>query len=203
MLWELSMTEQRYRAVLEVLAGVPAVLEDLVRAVRPARLPWLPRDTSRGQDDPGPGQAGHHRGVGGAGAGHHWKGRRPAVRAGRPRVVRAAAAARREAGRAEPAAGHRRQQHHPGGHPEPGAPAGPALPVPRLPTARRGLRGPPHPAQSPRRHHQREELRPAMPVPPPDRHPPPGLGPGPEPRRHHHRLEQGQDQGPAQPRGSR
>ena len=73
MLWELSMTEQRYRAVLEVLAGVPAVLEDLVRAVRPARLPWLPRDTSRGQDDPGPGQAGHHRGVGGAGAGHHWK----------------------------------------------------------------------------------------------------------------------------------
>ena len=73
MLWELSMTEQRYRAVLEVLAGVPAVLEDLVRAVRPARLPWLPRDTSRDQDDPGPGQAGHHRGRGSVGAGHHWK----------------------------------------------------------------------------------------------------------------------------------
>ena len=31
----------------------------------------------------------------------------------------------------------------------------------------------------------------------------PGLDPGPQPRRHHHRLEQGQDEGPAQPRPAR
>ena len=36
--------------------------------------------------------------------------------------------------------------------------------------------------------------------PPPGRHSPVGLDPGPEPRRHHHRLEQGQNEGAAQPR---
>ena len=36
--------------------------------------------------------------------------------------------------------------------------------------------------------------------PPPSRHPPVGLDRRAEPRRHHHRVEQGQDQGAAQPR---
>ena len=40
-------------------------------------------------------------------------------------------------------------------------------------------------------------------LPPPDRHPPVGLDPRPEPRRDDHRVEQGQDQGPAQPRAAR
>ena len=43
----------------------------------------------------------------------------------------------------------------------------------------------------------------ALLVPPPGRHPPVGLDPGPEPRRHHHRVEQGPDQGAAQPRTAR
>ena len=46
---------------------------------------------------------------------------------------------------------------------------------------------------------QRQGLRTSVLVPPPDRDPPVGLDPGPEPRRDHHGLEQGQDQGPAQP----
>ena len=44
------------------------------------------------------------------------------------------------------------------------------------------------------------KLRPAVFLPPPGGDPPVGLDPGPEPRRHHHRLEQGQNQGPARPR---
>ena len=40
----------------------------------------------------------------------------------------------------------------------------------------------------------------ALSVPSPDRHPPLGLDPSPEPGRHHYRVEQGQDQDPAQPR---
>ena len=63
-----------------------------------------------------------------------------------------------------------------------------------------GLPGAPHQAQGQRRRDLRQGLRPAVPVPPPDRDPPLGLDPGPEPRRHHHRVEQGQDQGPPQPR---
>ena len=71
----------------------------------------------------------------------------------------------------------------------------------RLQPARVGLRGAPYEAQGQRRedapsrtasscaafHHQIviHQL---------------GLDPGPEPGRHHHRVEQGQDQGPAQPR---
>ena len=42
----------------------------------------------------------------------------------------------------------------------------------------------------------------ALSVPPPDRHPPLGLDPGRQPGRDDHRLEQGQDQGPPQPRAS-
>ena len=45
-----------------------------------------------------------------------------------------------------------------------------------------------------------EGLRLALPVPPPDRHSPLGLDPGRQPRRDHHRVEQEQDEGPAQPR---
>ena len=74
--------------------------------------------------------------------------------------------------------------------------AGPVRP------ARRGVPGAPHPAQGQRRPHQRQGLRASLLVPPPDRDPPLGLDPGPEPRRHHHRVEQGQDQGAAQPRTS-
>ena len=62
------------------------------------------------------------------------------------------------------------------------------------------LPGPPHQAQGQRRPDQRQGLRASLLVPPPGRDPPLGLDPGPEPRRHHHRLEQGQDQGPPQPR---
>ena len=46
-------------------------------------------------------------------------------------------------------------------------------------------------------------LRPALPLPPPDHDPPARLDPGSEPGRHHHRLEQGQDQSPPQPRATR
>ena len=49
----------------------------------------------------------------------------------------------------------------------------------------------------------RQGLRAAVPVPPPDRHPPLGLDPGRQPGRDHQRVEQEQDQGPAQPRTTR
>ena len=89
----------------------------------------------------------------------------------------------------------------PGRDPQRGHPAGQALPVggPVRP-ARRGLPGAPHQAQGQRRPDLGQGLRASVLVPPPGRDPPVGLDPGPEPRRHHHRLEQGQDQGPAQPR---
>ena len=58
-------------------------------------------------------------------------------------------------------------------------------------------------AQEARRQDQRQGLRPAVLFPPPGRHPPAGLDPGPEPRRDHDRAEQGQDEGAAQPRASR
>ena len=66
-----------------------------------------------------------------------------------------------------------------------------------------GVRGAPRHAQGARRQDQRQRLRLAVLLPPPGRDPPVGLDPGPEPRRHHHRVEQGQDQGPAQPRPTR
>jgi hypothetical protein len=78
------------------------------------------------------------------------------------------------------------------------------VPVPRrLLAARLSLPRPPRQAQSPRRQDQRHRLRPAVPLPLPDRHPPAGLDPHPERRRHHHRLEQRPHQSPAQPRTTR
>ena len=75
--------------------------------------------------------------------------------------------------------------------------AGPVRP------ARRGLRGAPCQAQGQRRPDIRQGLRAALLFPPPGGDPPVGLDPGPEPRRHHHGVEQGQDQGAAQPRTAR
>ena len=143
-------------------------------------------------------------GPGGARAGDHRQGRRAAVRPGRARQLPAPAAARRPAGRAQPPAGHRLQRHRPGRHPPRRHPARPALPVGRrLRPARRRLPGPPRPAQGQRRTHQRHRLHPPVLLPPPGRHPPLGLDPGPEPRRHHHRLEPRPHQGPAQPQPAR
>ena len=102
-------------------------------------------------------------------------------------VVPAAPAARGPAGRAEPAAGHRLRRDGPGGDPQRGAAAGPALPVGRrLHPARRRLRGAPHEAQGQRRQDVRQGLRAAVPVPPPGRDPPLGLDPGREPGRDDH-----------------
>ena len=143
------------------------------------------------------------RGLGRARASRHRQGRRPSVRPGRAGLVPAAPAARRPAGRAEPAAGHRVRRDHPGRDPQRGDAAGQALPVGRpVRPARRGVPGAPHQAQGQRRPHLGQGLRASVLVPPPGGHPPVGLDPGPEPRRHHHRLEQGQDQGAAQPRAS-
>ena len=108
------------------------------------------------------------------------------------------------AGRAEPAAGYRVRRDGPGGDPQRGAAAGPALPAGRrLHPARRRLPGAPHETQGPRRDDLRQGLRLAVPVPPPDRHPPVGLDPGRQPRRDDERVEQEQDQDPAQPRTPR
>ena len=54
-----------------------------------------------------------------------------------------------------------------------------------------------------RRQDQRPRLCSIVLVSPPGRDPPVGLDPGPEPRRHHHRVEPGQNQGPAQPQPAR
>ena len=113
-------------------------------------------------------------------------------------------AAGRAAGRAEPAAGHRVFRVGPGRDPQRGDPAGPQVPVGRrLRPARVGVRRAPRQAQEARRQDQRQGLRPVVLFPPPGRDPPAGLDPGPEPRRDHHRAEQGQDEGPAQPRAAR
>ena len=139
-----------------------------------------------------------------AGAGRDRQGRRPAVRPGRARLVPAPPPARRPPRRPEPAAGHRVRRDRPGRDPQRGAAAGPALPVGRrLHPARRRVPGPPHQAQSQRRHDLREGLCLAVRLPPPDRDPPLGLDPGRQPRRHHHRVEQEQDQDAAQPRPAR
>ena len=97
---------------------------------------------------------------------------------------------------------HRRQDPP---APEAG-PAGEALEQPALPVgravrpARRGLPGAPYPAQGQRRPDVGQGLRAPVLVPSSGRDPPLGLDPDPESRRHHHGLEQGQDQGPPQPR---
>ena len=112
--------------------------------------------------------------------------------------------ARRAAGRAEPAAGHRVQQGDPAGHPQRRDPAGPAVPVARrLPPARPGLRSAPRHAPGARRRHQPQTVRAVVQLPPPDRDPPMGLDPGTQPGRHHHRLEPRPDQSAAQPQPSR
>ena len=108
------------------------------------------------------------------------------------------------AGRAEPAAGHRVLRDDPGRDPQRGDPAGPQVPVGRrLQPARVGVRRAPHQAQEHGGktsttdcvllcffHHQVVD-------------PPVGLDPGPEPRRDDDRVEQGQDEGAAQPRTTR
>ena len=85
-------------------------------------------------------------------------------------------------GWSQPAAGHRVLRDDPGGDPQRGDAAGPALPVGgRLQPASLRVRSAPYQAQGQRREDVREGLRPAVPVPSPDRHPPVGLDPGPEP----------------------
>ena len=82
----------------------------------------------------GPGRRwrpGHYPGPGRADPGGHRRGGGAAVRPGRPGQLPAPPAARRAAGRAEPAAGCRGVPGHPGRGPPRGDPAGPALPVPR------------------------------------------------------------------------
>ena len=107
-------------------------LEDLVRLC-------VELDARRRDGTPG-------RGLGRDRAGRDRQGRGPAVRAGRAGVVLAAAGAGGAAGRAEPAAGYRVRRDGPGGDPQRGAAAGPALPVGRrLHPARRRLPGAPHP----------------------------------------------------------
>jgi hypothetical protein len=92
----------------------------------------------------------------------------------------------------------------PGRDPHRGDPAGPALPVGRrLRPARGGLPGAPHQAQGQRREDIRYGLRLAVHVPPSSGDPSVGLDPGAQPGRHHHGVEQGPDEGPAQPRTTR
>ncbi len=92
----------------------------------------------------------------------------------------------------------------PGGDPQRGAAAGPALPVGRrLHPARRRVPGAPHPAQGPGRDDVRQRLRTPVSLPPSDRDSPVGLDPGRQPRRDDNGVEQGQDQGAAQPRATR
>ena len=133
-----------------------AALEDLVRL-----CVELDRHRRDGDDRPGPGTpapgttaaghhggCGHHGGPGGAGAGGHRQGGGPAVRAGRAGGLLAPPAARRAAGRAEPAAGHRVLRVGPGRDPQRGDPAGPQVPVGRrLRPARVGVRRAPRQAQ--------------------------------------------------------
>ena len=72
----------------------------------------------------------------------------------------------------------------------------------RLQPARQRLPGPPRQAQGQRRQDQRQGLRAPLLLPPSGCYSPVGLDPGPESRRDHHRVEPGQNQGPAQPRTS-
>ena len=149
-----------------------------------------PRRVAQHRPRPGRDRPGYRPGLGGPRARDHRQGRGPALGPGRAGVVPAAPAARRPARRAEPAAGHRVLPVHPGRDPQRRHPQRQALPVGRgLPPARQRLRSPPREAQEERRKDQHQRLRPAVLLPPSDRHPQMGLDPGPEPRRHHHRLE--------------
>ena len=164
-----------------------AALEDLVRLC--VELDGRRRD------------GGPRRRLGRPRGSRHRQGRRPAVRPRRAGQLPAPPAARRPPGRAEPAPGYRVQRDDPGRDPQRGGAAGPQVPVGRrVQPARVGVRGAPHEAQGERRQDQHQGLRAPVLVPSPDRHPPLGLDPGPEPGRDHHRVEQGQDQGAAQPR---
>ena len=155
----------------------PAALEDLVRLC-------VELDSHRRAGRPR-----YQPGLGRARAGRHRQGCRPVVRSGRPGELPAPSAARRPAGRAEPATGHRLLRDGPGRDPQRGDAPGPAVPVGgRLQPARVGVRGASYEAQGQRRHDLGQGLHLAVSVPPPGRDPPPGLDPGPEPRRHHHRL---------------
>ena len=69
--------------------------------------------------------------------------------------------------------------------------------------SRLGVPGAPCQAQEERRPDQRSGLCSIVLVPPPGCDPPVGLDAGPEPRRYHHRVEPGQNQGPAQPQPTR
>ena len=150
--------------------------------------------------------AGRHagRGLGGAGAGRHRQGRGPAVRPRRAGVLPAPPAARRAAGRAEPAAGHRLLRDDPGRDPQRGDPAGPHC---------RWAGGCNQPASACDVHHTKHKNNGGKTstkdcvllcfFPPPDRHPPVGLDPGPQPGRDDDCVEQGQDESPAQPRTAR
>ena len=175
-----------YAAMAPIVTGDVNVdaLEDLVR---------LCVELDRLRQGGGP-PARHHRGLGRPGTSRDRQGRRPAVRPVRARLVPAAAAARRPPGRAEPAAGHRVRRNGPGGDPQRGAAAGPALPVGRrLHPARRRLRGAPHQAQGPRRDDLGQGLCSAVPVPPSGHDPSLGLDPGRQPGRDDDGVEQGQD----------
>ena len=115
---------------------------------------------------------------------------------GRAGLVPAPPAARRPAGRAEPAAGRRGLPGHPGRDPARRHPARPALPVDRrLRPARRRLRSAPPDPQGRRRQDQRPGLYSILHVPPPGSGASDGLDRRAQPRRHHHRMEPRQDQG--------
>ena len=156
----------------------PAALEDLVRLC-------VELDSHR--------RARHSRyqpGLGRARASRHRQGCRSPVRAGRAGELLAPPAARRPAGRAEPAAGHRVLRDGPGRDPQRSDAPGPAVPVGgRLQPARLSLRGAPHPAQGRRRQDLGQGLHLAVSVPPPGGDSPVGLDLGPEPRRDDDRVE--------------
>ena len=106
--------------------------------------------------------------------------------------------------RPQPALGHRLRRDHPRRDPQRRHSARPALPMGRkMQQARLRMRSPPRQAQEERRQDQYSRLCSIVLVPPPGCHPQVGLDPGPEPRWHHHRLEPGQNEGPAQPQPTR
>ena len=112
----------------------PAALDDLVRlCVQLDRLHHHGTGTGDTDGD-GDGDASAtdtDSGLGGPRARDHRQGCRSPVRPRRPGLVPAPPAARRPAGRPEPAAGHRLRRDHPGRDPQRGHPTRPALPMGR------------------------------------------------------------------------